>query len=345
MASMASMAPWHRHTVFIQMFAFQHLSAMAQNVPGTLRPTLVLQLLFTGDEAGYLFGFDGVLLGQLRQYTGADATMTMYGEGNGDGDAYVVRVEGTLETGRHACGLVLAKLRDYAERVLGTRRLVVRIAADDNQCESLVGRVNALRDATGADVSVGRARLPRSGERVVEVAGDGESCLRGALQLCEVLLLHHESPPRPDAAPRWRPVFLCGDGAYVLDGNVARPAPPEALKLELAKGARGAGRRGPDRVLWVGAEAMFRVLARRRGALLVDVERTSGALVRVGGAAEVTPWGDVPVVLSGTEEAVLLARCLLRSTLDDDSDAAGGPDHFRDVGVWQGPFREGRRVR
>ena len=33
----------------------------------------------------------------------------------------------------------------------------------------------------------------------------------------------------------WRPVFLCGDKAYVIEGNMARPAPPELLRHELAK--------------------------------------------------------------------------------------------------------------
>ena len=33
----------------------------------------------------------------------------------------------------------------------------------------------------------------------------------------------------------WRPVFLCGDKAYVIEGNIARPAPPELLRQELAK--------------------------------------------------------------------------------------------------------------
>ena len=33
----------------------------------------------------------------------------------------------------------------------------------------------------------------------------------------------------------WRPVFLCGDKAYIIDGTVARPAPPELLRRELSK--------------------------------------------------------------------------------------------------------------
>jgi hypothetical protein len=33
----------------------------------------------------------------------------------------------------------------------------------------------------------------------------------------------------------WRPVFLVGDMAYVIEGTVARPAHPELLRRELAK--------------------------------------------------------------------------------------------------------------
>ena len=42
-------------------------------------------------------------------------------------------------------------------------------------------------------------------------------------------------PSGPDVGGQWRPVFLCGDRAYVIDGRVARPAPPELLRQELSK--------------------------------------------------------------------------------------------------------------
>ena len=41
--------------------------------------------------------------------------------------------------------------------------------------------------------------------------------------------------PSSDVGGQWRPVFLCGDRAYVIDGRVARPAPPELLRQELSK--------------------------------------------------------------------------------------------------------------
>ena len=31
----------------------------------------------------------------------------------------------------------------------------------------------------------------------------------------------------------WKPVFLCGERAYIIEGDVAIPAPPELLRREL----------------------------------------------------------------------------------------------------------------
>ena len=41
--------------------------------------------------------------------------------------------------------------------------------------------------------------------------------------------------PGPPPNMEWRPVFLCGDKAFIIDGPMARPAPPELLRRELAK--------------------------------------------------------------------------------------------------------------
>ena len=111
--------------------------------------------------------------------------------------------------------------------------------------------------------------LPDSTEREVEIKGNGEACLQSTYHICVVM---QETPLRSEVIPyipanvnqqrhngfgrggmsstggpdgqgfggpgndnSWRPVFLCADKAYIIDGNVARPAPPELLRHELAK--------------------------------------------------------------------------------------------------------------
>ena len=90
----------------------------------------------------------------------------------------------------------------------------------------------------------------------MEIKGNGEACLQATYHICVVM---QEAPLRGEVIPyipgnvsqrngfgqgqqngpmdnnSWRPVFLCGDKAYVIEGNVARPAPPELLRYELAK--------------------------------------------------------------------------------------------------------------
>ena len=110
-------------------------------------------------------------------------------------------------------------------------------------------------------IKVSQESFPDSTEREVEIKGNGEACLQSTYHICVVM---QETPLRgevipyipgnvnqrnngfgmsnanqsvPNAPPdnNWRPVFLCGDKAYVIEGNVARPAPPELLRHELAK--------------------------------------------------------------------------------------------------------------
>ena len=99
----------------------------------------------------------------------------------------------------------------------------------------------------------------------MEIKGNGEACLQSTYHICVVM---QETPLRGEVIPyipanvnqrnngfgrgsamagvgqgqqngpmdnSYRPVFLCGDKAYVIEGNVARPAPPELLRHELAK--------------------------------------------------------------------------------------------------------------
>jgi hypothetical protein len=352
---------------------------------GRFQPSLVLKLIFSKDEISYLFGFNGVLISQLQQYTGADVTMSF-----GDCDEYVVRVAGTMDSVCHTCNLVCRKFWDYSDTVVGSRVLTLRLAVAGNQCGSIIGRngakVNEIRDKTGAAISVYQEFLPNSNERVVEITGNGESCLQCAFQICQVLL---ESPPKPDTVPyvpvmwdpivkdgdvkndpgvddnRWRPVFLCGDRAYVLDGNLAKLAPPEMLRRELSKSTLGGrvaatlvhglapGKATPEhmdplalmtaisnsnlnggkqsrttREIWVRAELMFQVVSQNQGAVLGEIHRMSGAQVHVGSASEVTPSGDLPVTLSGTEDGILLAQFLIQSNLDVASKALRGQPYF-----------------
>ena len=92
-------------------------------------------------------------------------------------------------------------------------------------------------------IQVSQESLPDSTERCVEVSGTGESCLQCAYHICGILQDsqirgHHVpyvpkgpggvmGPPVPPAMDdRYKPVFLCGDKAFVIEGNFAVPAPP-----------------------------------------------------------------------------------------------------------------------
>lgn len=351
------------------------------------QPPLVLKLVFSKEETSFLFGFNGVLISQLQQHTGADVTMSF-----GDCIDYVIRVAGTIDMVCHASHLVCRKLFDYRDKIcnLGSRPFSIRLAVAGNQCGSIIGRngskVNEIRDRTSASISVFQECLPNSNERPVEILGDGESCLQCLFLICKVLL---DNPPKSDTIPyvpvmwenvvreafrgdefgipdnKWRPVFLCGNRAYVLDGTVARLAPPEMLRKELSKSTLGghvagtllhgltpnkhtpdhmnplalmaaisnSNRNGGNQVrmsreMWVRADLMRQVLMQSQGSILGEIHRMSGAQVHLGNLSDVAPSGDLLVTLSGTEDSILLAQFLVQSNLDMACKSLKGQAHF-----------------
>jgi len=156
-------------------------------------------------------------------------------------------------------------------------------------------------------------------------------------------------PPPPNMD--WRPVFLCGDKAFIIDGPMARPAPPELLRRELAKTPLGgevaeslANNKMPDHMnplalmaaisqqnggqgskpqtsqeMTVNSEMINIMMAQSQGQKIEEIRRMSGAQIHISdqqpGGAGSNP-GDRLITLSGAEESILLAQFLIQSNVD-----------------------------
>jgi hypothetical protein len=217
--------------------------------PGAL--PINFRVILNRDEVAFLFGFDGVLLTQLRQQTGANLMLT---EPQG-GHEQVLSIAGQLDLIFKAFSLICRKLWDFLQSLGGQQQLLIRLAVPASQCGSIIGKhgakVKEIRDISGANIQVSQESLPDSTERCVELSGSGESCLQCAYHICCVL---QDAPLRGECVPYvpkgpgggmmppqqrpddgYKPVFLCGDKAYVIEGDFAVPAPPELLRRELAQ--------------------------------------------------------------------------------------------------------------
>ena len=143
-------------------------------------PVIDLKVILSREEVSYLFGFDGVLLGQLRQQTGANIGIT-----DGDSHEYVLCIGGSIEIIFKAFSLVCRKLWDFLTGIYGPnhqRPLTLRLAVPSSQCGSIIGKqgskVKEIRDLTQAIIQVSQESLPDSTERCVDVSGSGEACLQ-----------------------------------------------------------------------------------------------------------------------------------------------------------------------
>ena len=99
--------------------------------------------------------------------------------------------------------------------------------------------ISEIREMTGANIRIDQNMLPDSNEKVVEVIGNGESCLQCTYQLCIVL---QDNRPRGQIIPYmpkslikdvWKPLILAGDIAYVIENGVAIRAPSDMVRKAL----------------------------------------------------------------------------------------------------------------
>ena len=120
-------------------------------------PVIDLKVILSKDEVAYVFGFDGVLISQLRQQTGANVGITQ-----GDSHEYVLCIGGSIEVIFKAFSLVCRKLWDFLTSVAGgpghDLPLTLRLAVPASQCGSIIGKqgakVKEIRDLTGAVIQV-----------------------------------------------------------------------------------------------------------------------------------------------------------------------------------------------
>ena len=355
-----------------------------QQHPGPIN----LRVILTKDEVAFLFGFDGQLLNQLRQQTRANIQLT-----DGDSFEYVLLINGPIEIIFKAFSLVCRKLWDLLCQMAGgpghNRPLKIRIAVPAVQCGSIIGKAGAkvkeIRDLTGAQIQVSHEPLPNSNERCVEISGAGDQCVQAAYHVCGVIQdtplrgevmpyvppVSNPPPPHPHQArmpqgpplgpppggpgpDSWRPVFLCGDKAYIIDGGIARPAPPELLRNELAKtplggevaqnvannlhmnipdhmnplalmaaigksqqvSGMGGGHTIPktSREMTVNSEMINVMMAKGQGQKLQEIQRMSGAQIHI--SDQVQSNGECLMTLSGSEESILLAQFLIQSNVE-----------------------------
>ena len=223
--------------------------------------------------------------------------------------------------------------------------------------------------------------------RCVEISGSGESCLQCTYHICCVMQEaplrgevipyippvnggppgggpgpQHGGPPMgmPPAGPggidSWRPVFLCGDKAFIIEGPIARPAPPELLRRELAKTPLGGdvaeslanntmSSNMPDhmnplalmaaisksqqnggqnqqpqtsREMTVNSEMINIMMAQSQGQKIEEIRRMSGAQIHISDqqGGPGSNPGDRLITLSGSEESILLAQFLIQANVD-----------------------------
>ena len=341
-----------------QQYSNNYGNGVQQQQPST-RP-VDLRVILSRDEVAFLFGFDGSLISQLRQQTGAHVQIT-----DGDSFEYVLLLSGSIEVVFKAFSLVCRKLWDLLTNIAGpghNRPLKIRIAVPAVQCGSIIGKAGAkvkeIRDMTGAQIQVSHEPLPNSSERCVEISGSGESCLQCTYQICCVM---QEAPLRGEVVPyippvnnqapianatldTWRPVFLCGDKAYIIEGQMARPAPPELLRKELAKTPFGSdvadslvnnrnlephmnplnlvaaiSRNQPQnqpqtsQEMKASSDLIQMMMNQGQGQKIEEIKRMSGAQIHISDDQQ---SGEHLITLSGSQESILLAQFLVQSNLD-----------------------------
>ena len=345
--------------------------SMSSNMMGGNKPGgggggyVNLRLLISREEAGFLFGNDEALVGLLRQQTGANVSLSDPGA-----HERVLSISGGIDIIFKAFSLVCRKLWEFVTQLSdpgSNRPLVLRLCVPAAQCGSIIGKqgskIKEIRDITGAQINVSQESLPDSNERTVEIIGSGESCLSTTYHVCSIM---QETPvksevipynPKPLLPDMWRPLVLTRDRhAYVIEGQVACPAPAHVIRSAFAETPLGPmaaiipnfgednGEGLPEHLNPVSLMVAFSSVQSdkmsgqggqgeitqemmiandvagsvigSKGSKVAEIRKISGAGVHISTEDEVTPSGERRVTMSGTPDSVLLAKFLVTSNIE-----------------------------
>lgn len=186
-----SMAMQHQITSSQQQQAPSH--------PMTATQTIQMRALIVTQDASVIIGKGGRHINEVREKSGARATISEAVPGNAE---RILSVAGPLDAVSKAFGLIVRRINDEpfdVPSVPGSRAVTIRFIVPNSRMGSVIGKagskIKEIQDMSGARVQASEALLPGSTERVLSISGVADAVHIAVYYVGMILVENQERMP------------------------------------------------------------------------------------------------------------------------------------------------------
>ncbi|POV99874.1 hypothetical protein PSTT_13505, partial [Puccinia striiformis] len=195
----------------------QGTSSQQQNQAQAVAATQTIQMraLIVTQDASIIIGKGGRHINEVREKSGARATISEAVPGNAE---RILSVAGPLDAVSKAFGLIVRRINDEpfdVPSVPGSRAVTIRFIVPNSRMGSVIGKagskIKEIQDMSGARVQASEALLPGSTERVLSISGVADAVHIAVYYVGMILVDNQERMP---ANTSYRPGGGGGNGGH-----------------------------------------------------------------------------------------------------------------------------------
>lgn len=170
-----------------------------QTHPVNATQTIQMRALIVTQDASIIIGKGGRHINEIREKSGARATISEAVPGNAE---RILSVGGPLDAVSKAFGLIVRRINDEpfdVPSVPGSRAVTIRFVVPNSRMGSVIGKagskIKEIQDMSGARVQASEAMLPGSTERVLSISGVADAVHIAVYYVGMILVENQERMP------------------------------------------------------------------------------------------------------------------------------------------------------
>ncbi|OAV87437.1 hypothetical protein PTTG_06438 [Puccinia triticina 1-1 BBBD Race 1] len=167
--------------------------------PVAATQTIQMRALIVTQDASIIIGKGGRHINEVREKSGARATISEAVPGNAE---RILSVAGPLDAVSKAFGLIVRRINDEpfdVPSVPGSRAVTIRFIVPNSRMGSVIGKagskIKEIQDMSGARVQASEALLPGSTERVLSISGVADAVHIAVYYVGMILVDNQERMP------------------------------------------------------------------------------------------------------------------------------------------------------
>ncbi|GAA6009227.1 hypothetical protein JCM11491_004236 [Sporobolomyces phaffii] len=294
--------------------------------------SITMRALIVTQDASIIIGKQGKNINEIRDKSGAKATITESVPGNPE---RIMVIAGPLDAVSKAFGLIVRRINDEpfdVPSVPGSRAVTIRFIIPNSRMGSVIGKsgskIKEIQEASGARLQASEALLPGSTERVLSVSGVADAIHIAVYYIGTVLQEHpvasNNASYRPGAGDYGPPAGGARGDRFGSAGPPPSARPPRDDGAVRTGGGTGMGPAvGPGaqtQQIFIPNELVGSIIG-KAGAKINEVRQASQCQIKINEPGEAAPGGsplERLVTITGQPSGIQIAVRLLYQRLETE---------------------------